>query len=605
MLAGAACSLVAPPLPFQAADEYRAQAGRLVDVARPAAVIADDESLVHLKEVAAVLGSPPPVRPAELIATGAGHQEPPGSGPAEARDPVLLQFTSGSTQAGRGVRVSAAALDANVRAIMRWVRWSPGEPAAGWLPVHHDMGLVGCLITSLAAGCDGWLMQPDQFIRKPIRYLRCLSEVGARMTAMPGFGLAYLMNRISPRQLAGLDFSALDAVIVGAERIRPQLLEAFHEFLAPFGFRREALRPAYGLAEATVCVTGVPLGEEWTSEVLPAGDSDIEVTGCGRPVDGVEVRVVDEDGQPVPDRTLGEIVVTGTSLADGYVTGDAAKEPGPASATSLADGVLRTGDAGFLSGGQLFVLGRLGDGLKIRGKMVFAESIEAALQERGVPERRAAALLGIRGDIPVAAVVLENPREGWARAVAEVLEAHAAGAELLVIAAPRGAMPVTSSGKPRRRVMWQALIEGRLPGEITTIRASRHEAAAPRIAGERALWARFRRTSRRPQARPLTGNESGKWSGHSPRTHRSGNGPAICPGPCSPLLAARGPSRTGGGTAPSAACHVPGPWSRNSRSSTAAPPWRSLSTARYSSMPSTSSAAAGTTTYCGGHSAER
>jgi hypothetical protein len=102
-----------------------------------------------------------------------------------------------------------------------------------------------------------------------------------------------------------------------------------------------------------------------------------------------------------------------------------------------------------------------------------------------VPERRAAALLGIRGDTPVAAVVLENPREGWPGAVAEVLEAHAAGAELLVIAAPRGAMPVTSSGKPRRRVMWQALTEGRLPGEITTIRASRPEAAAPRTAGER------------------------------------------------------------------------------------------------------------------------
>ena len=483
MLAGAASSSIAPPFAFQQADDYRARVSHMVRIASPAAMIADDDSAGYLTDVAAELGLRPPVRFCELIAEAA---EPATAGvtwPADPRDVVLLQFTSGSSAPGRGVRIPASALDANVSAIMGWLRWSPGESGVTWMPVHHDMGLVGCLITPLAAGCDTWIMQPEEFIRTPLRYLRAISDLGSRMAAMPSFGLAYLINRVSPRHLQGLDFSALDAVIVGAERIRPGLLDSFHKFLAPFGFRREALLPAYGLAEATLCVTGLPVGEGWTSARMPvhavgngvASGScpDVEVTGCGRPVAGIEVSVVDDDGAPVPDGVPGEIVVAGTSVADGYAGGS-----GSASATTLAGGVLRTGDVGFMSSGQLFVIGRMGDGLKMRGKMVFAESIEVALQDRGIPARRAAALLGFRGDTPVATVVLENAQDSWRDAVSEVLRTQAGGAELLIVDAPRGSIALTSSGKPRRRLMWQALTEGSLPGEVTAIQAPRPEVAA-------------------------------------------------------------------------------------------------------------------------------
>jgi acyl-CoA synthetase (AMP-forming)/AMP-acid ligase II len=139
---------------------------------------------------------------------------------------------------------------------------------------------------------------------------------------------------------------------------------------------------------------------------------------------------------------------------------------GSASGTRLEPGVLRSGDAGFLRDGQLFVVGRMGDGMKVRGRMVFAETVEAAMFERGLPERRVAVLLGVRDGTPTAAVVLDGPKPDWAELAAQVIHEAVEGAELVCVAMPRGSLAVTSSGKPRRRVMWQALIDGDLPGEV-------------------------------------------------------------------------------------------------------------------------------------------
>jgi acyl-CoA synthetase (AMP-forming)/AMP-acid ligase II len=197
-------------------------------------------------------------------------------------------------------------------------------------------------------------------------------------------------------------------MVVGAERIDARTLRAFHALLAPAGLRREALLPAYGLAEATLAVSGVPVDEGWTSVapepaslalgrgIEPGGDAAAEVVGCGRPLAGVAVSVEDEAGAALPEGHVGEVVVRGASLAAGYVGGAAA------SLTTLADGELRTGDAGFLRDGQLFVLGRLGDGLKVRGRAVFSEDLEVALGEAGVSRQRVAVLLGVHAGTPTA-----------------------------------------------------------------------------------------------------------------------------------------------------------------------------------------------------------
>jgi acyl-CoA synthetase (AMP-forming)/AMP-acid ligase II len=456
--AGATACSIAPPFAVQRADEYDRHLAHLLGTARPALVVCDADSLPHARRVTDTMGVAAPVLFDDLVA-GVPAATAPGT-PAEI---ALLQFTSGSSGMARGVRVSYDALEANITAMRRWLDWGPDASGLTWLPVHHDMGLVGCLVNLTVTGCDGWMMQPEDFIRNPLRYLRCMADQRVALTAIPNFGLAYLLRRIRPAQLEGLRFDAMRSAILGAERIDPRVLDGIVDLLGPYGFDRRALLPAYGGAEATLAVTGLPPGAGWTTAV-PAGGSGTPIVGCGRPLPGVSVRVVDTEDRPVPEGELGEIVVTGATVATGYL-GPA----GTASGTSLDGGVLHTGDAGFLRDGQLFVLGRLGDGLKVRGRMVFAESLEMALVERGVPERRAAVLLGVRDGTPTAAVVFDGGQPEWAPVASAVLREAIEEADFVCAWVPRGSLAVTSSGKPRRRVMWQALCAGTLPGEVVPL----------------------------------------------------------------------------------------------------------------------------------------
>ncbi|MBS2965022.1 AMP-binding protein [Actinocrinis puniceicyclus] len=472
LAAGATACSMAPPFAFQRTDEYERHISHLLDTARPALIVVDDDAAEHVRGPAARLGLRAPVRFEELI-----DGISPLTEPRQPAETALLQFTSGSSGYSRGVRISAQALQANVTAMRRWLQWPAEYPGTSWLPVHHDMGLIGCLVNIVVTECDGYMMQPDDFIRSPLRYLKCISDNSVRMAAMPNFGLAYILRRVRPGQLDGLRFESLRGVILGAERIDPRVLDGFERLLGPHGFDRRALLPAYGGAEATLAVTGLPLAEGWTV-ATPRQGSDapaepLGVVGCGRPLEGMSVDIVGEDGEPLEDGQVGEITVRGACVATQYV-GD----PGSSSGTRLGDGVLRTGDAGFLRDGQLFVLGRLGDGLKVRGRMLFAESLEAELCERGVPERRATVLLGVRDGAPTAAVVFELPRPEWIGTTLDLLTERLEDADLLAVLVPRGGLAVTSSGKPRRRVMWQALCAGTLEGRIAPMADALREAEA-------------------------------------------------------------------------------------------------------------------------------
>ena len=347
---------------------------------------------------------------------------------------------------------------------------------ASWLPLHHDMGLIGCLITPVVDGSDVRLLAPEEFVQRPLRYLRCFAAPpagsGAELTAMPSFGLRYVARRVRPDALAGLDFTGWRAVIVGAERVSAEALERFHALLGPFGLSRRALLPAYGLAEATLAVTGLPVAEEWSAvRVAPATlglgaevatDAGAPpLVGCGRPLAGVEVTVTGEDGAPLPDGHVGEIEVRSPALMAGYQRPAGAGEESR-SLTELAGGALRTGDAGFVRDGQLHVLGRLGDSMKVRARAVFAEDLETALAELGLPPHRIAVALGVRGGTPTAVAVLERGRAEWVPQVESLLRRGAEGAEVVVAQGPPGTIPRTSSGKPKRRELWRAFLAGRL-----------------------------------------------------------------------------------------------------------------------------------------------
>jgi acyl-CoA synthetase (AMP-forming)/AMP-acid ligase II len=475
MLAGATPSPVAPPMVFQDPDRYERHVQGLIAAAKPALIVTDSD----LQDRIAAISVPAGAAIGATVAAGAVMADGDGGTTRGPADFALVQFTSGSSGHARGVRVPFHALEANVAAIQHWLAMSEEDATATWLPVHHDMGLIGCLITPIVNRSGIWVLEPEHFIRSPERYLRCFGALGARLTAMPNFGLDYIARRVSPESINGLDFSEWRALIIGSERVDPASMDAFCRLLGTAGFARRTLLPAYGLAEATLAVTGLPLAEEpvavgvdVASLVLGApvrlvtGSGDAQkgdaqkVVGCGWPLADFTVVIVDESGGPLPEGHVGEIVTQGPSVTAGYLA-DAQEAP-----TSFTPQGLRTGDAGFLLDGQLFVLGRLGDSMKIRGRAVFAEDLETELVSAGLLRHRMAVLLGVHAGLPTAVAVVEEAAARWLTDAEDLLRRRVEGGRVVVLDAPRGTIEWTSSGKPKRRLLWTRFMARELPGEL-------------------------------------------------------------------------------------------------------------------------------------------
>lgn len=435
------CMLPAPG--FSAS--YSRVVEAIVSVARPAVTFGDADAVSLLPYASplsfgAQLGS---VTPAEGVAA--------------------VQFTSGSTGAPRGIELTWDNLASNIAVITRLTGCVAGDGASSWLPLNHDMGFVGALV-AIASGDDLWLMRPDQFARSPRQWLSSLSSLSsghARHTAAPPFGYAYAARRAS---FDGLDLSSWRTALVGAAAVSPAVLTAFATAAAPAGFRLEAFMPAYGLAENTVAVTATHLRNavrpDWSAlrfgspvPVLATGldaAGDGWLVGHGLPAlsDGIGVAIESAPDVAVPEGSLGEIVVSGSSVARGF------------------GGRVRTGDAGFVLRGDLYVLGRMGESLKVRGRAVYVEDLDGRAAAAAGFERVAVVAVNDAGQ-PGVAVFAEAAPGPWAAQVTAALRAEL-GPEpaITVIAGRRGLIKRTSSGKPRRREMWRLWSAGDLPGQI-------------------------------------------------------------------------------------------------------------------------------------------
>lgn len=478
LLAGDTPCPLPPPGPVQRHVEYDQHLSGILKVAEPSLIVTDEslEEVVAQAAAHADLDIP-------RLCLQPHAADPTPRPPAEL---ALLQFTSGSSGRPRGVRVSPANLETNIAMGARWTGLQKDDHWSSWLPLFHDMGLIGFLLIPIVTGVDLWLMRPDQFVRSPARWLKTFSRGGAKVGASPPFGLSFARRHVDPEELEGCDFSDWRVLVTAAERLDASTVAAFAEWLEPWGFRPETLRPAYGLAENTLAVTGTPLGtmppvveiepdrlrfgepvevvgEHLLDSVDEIGRGAGWLVGSGVPHDGIGVEIRDDDGTLLPDGHLGEIHVTGPCVAGGY-TGDA-----HLGTTRFGDDVLRTGDAGFVIDEELYVIGRMGDSVKVLGRHVYMEDLEAELRAvPGIPTKGRLVVIAGAGEAgDVVAAVVEAPDGDWVDGVADALRRGTFGTfTVRVFTADRGTIIRTSSGKPRRRPMWLALTQGDLDVEL-------------------------------------------------------------------------------------------------------------------------------------------
>ncbi|MFC0433345.1 fatty acyl-AMP ligase [Kutzneria buriramensis] len=311
--------------------------------------------------------------------------------PPTDRDTVaLLQYTSGSTGSPKGVVVTHGNLLHNVAALLRAYGHAGPLRCGGWVPMYHDMGLIGHLLPGLFSGGGVVLMSPTEFVTRPHRWLEVIDEYDLAMSAAPNFGYERCVRHVSQEQIAQLDLSRWEYAANGSEPIRAATLAAFAKRFAAAGFRATSFFPSYGMAEATLIVSGSSKREPVVTradpkllerhEFAPArpGVPGRDVVSCGVPADGIQLRVVDPTtSQVLPAGRIGELWLRGDSVAKGYWRNDAATQAAFQARTADDEsGYLRTGDLGVIHEGELYVTGRIKELLIIKGRNVYPQDIE-------------------------------------------------------------------------------------------------------------------------------------------------------------------------------------------------------------------------------------
>jgi fatty-acyl-CoA synthase len=382
--------------------------------------------------------------------------------------PAFIQFTSGSTSTPRGVVLSHANLAANVRALggPSGIGVGQGDIGVSWLPLFHDMGLIGMALASIYHGVTTVIMPPMVFLRRPAEWLRAISDHRGTISFAPNFAYAYCVRRVSDKALEGVDLSSWRVAGCGAEPIHAATLRAFAARFAKYGFRETALLPCYGMAEHTLAVTfprpGSPLGVDTViaGELAERGVA-VPCSGdrpdaqsfvcCGRAFPEHEVRIVDEAGQAVPERVVGEIVLSGPSVMHGYVEDAARPSAVP------RDGWLHSGDLGYLVDSMLYVCGRKKDMIVLAGRNHYPQDIEWAVSEIEGVRRGGVVAFGCDGFQSIRArIVIVAETKGSVdptvlrHKLRQVIMASLGLRVDEVVLVPAGTLPKTSSGKLQR-----------------------------------------------------------------------------------------------------------------------------------------------------------
>ena len=479
-----------PPVRLGRLDEYHQRTAAMLRASGARLVLTD-------RRIRRLLG-----RSIERAAPDLGCEAVEALAPREPRlQPIapdavaFVQFSSGTTVEPKPVLLTHRQVLANVAVIRDAIldAWPEGPElthvGVSWLPLYHDMGLIGAVLVALSRPGELVLIPPELFVARPAVWLRAISRYGATTSAAPNFAYALCADRIRDEELGGVDLSSWRIALNGAEPVTPGVLQRFVERFARCGLRPEALTPVYGLAEASLAVTFSELRAPFRHRVFDrsalvrdglarSASEGQPLVSLGRPLPGFALRIVDADGDELAPGRLGRVLVRGPSLMQGYLGMP------EATAAALEDGWLDTGDTGFLHDGELYLYGRAKDLLVLRGRNHAPQDVEHAID--GVPGVRtgcsaAVGLLAESGEGEELVVFVERLRgdAGDDRALAEcvrrrVLERTGlAPGQVHVLAA--GTLPRTSSGKIRRAETCRAFLAGELtaPQRVTALRLVR------------------------------------------------------------------------------------------------------------------------------------
>jgi fatty-acyl-CoA synthase len=478
ILAGGVAVPIYPPMRADRIEEYAARQSAILNSAQARFLITfrQAEAVAHMlhPHVKSLQG----VFSAAKLAASSGASASFDAHPARPSDLAFLQYTSGSTGEPKGVMLTHDNLLANIRASVDALEIDSSDVAVSWLPLYHDMGLIGSWLMPFCMGIPLAVMSPLAFLTRPERWLWAVHHHRATVAAAPNFAFELCVRKIADRDIEGLDLSSWRRLLNGAEPVNPRTLDRFVERFARYGFRPESLMPVYGLAEATLAAAFPPMGRgpvvdridraafERDRTAVPAAPDDssaLEFVSVGSAVPRHELRLVDAEGAGVPERVEGNLWFRGPSATRGYF-----RNPEATSALLKGDGWIDTGDRAYCAAGEFYITGRLKDIIIKAGRNIYPQEVEDL----------AGAVDGIRRGC-VAAFGVVDEQAGTERLVV-VAETRAAASPALEAAltqavadgigvppdvvelVPSGAIPKTSSGKLRRAETRRLFLEGKL-----------------------------------------------------------------------------------------------------------------------------------------------
>jgi acyl carrier protein len=392
---------------------------------------------------------------------------------------ALLQYTSGSTGQPKGVVLTHENVLANISALGAALGVSSDDVFVSWLPLYHDMGLIGAWLGTLYFGMQLVIMSPLSFLTRPVRWLEAIHRYGGTLSAAPNFAYELCLKRVTDEELAGLDLSTWRIAMNGAEAVMPETLPRFRDRFARCGFRATAMTPVYGLAECSVGLTVPPLERGplidaierepfmhggVASPVCPNAVNPLRFVSCGLPIPGYQVRIVDDAGRELGERREGRLEFRGPSATRGYFRNSAATEK------LIRDGWLDSGDRAYVAQGEIYVTGRIKDIIIRAGRHIYPEELEAAI---GAIAQIRKGCVAVFGSVDKAlgtervTVLAETRVEDAARRAAlrqaiidTVMNLIGEPPDEVVLAAPHTVLK-TSSGKIRRAASREAYESGR------------------------------------------------------------------------------------------------------------------------------------------------